>query len=545
MASRPALMERRRFLAASATSLAFPFIACSRKTESGVPPGFLQDAGIDLGHQLRDGGFPEPTETLRIPVLIVGAGVGGLSAGWRLQKKGCSDFRIIELAERCGGNSRYADRTDNPVSAHPLGAHYLPLPTREAVFVRELLADLGAIEGDPQIARPFYDERKLCHSPQERLYRNGIWQDGLIPQLGLGRDERGEIARFLDHMAEFRAATDTSGRRAFALPAELSSPEPRWRKLDLISMSDWLLAAGFRSPALHWYVDYACRDDFGTTAATTSAWAGIHYFACRNGEAANAPGDAVLTAPEGNGWIVRALTARLAGHLATDAAAFRIDTVGPRIRVDVWLSRERRSVRYECQQLIWAAPLFLLPRLAPTLPEAWRSAAGSGSYAPWLVANLTLSEPPQDGAGVPLAWDNVPYGGSGLGYVVATHQQLRLSPGATVITWYQALAHTPPAQARQTLLATTREQWAEQIFGQLAHLHRDLRAHTRRFDLFRHGHAMIRPTPGTLWGATRQRLTQSLGKIHFAHADVSGLSLFEEANYRGVLAADKILAQLG
>ena len=536
-------MKRRSFLAAA--TLAFPFIACARKTEPALPPGRLLDAGSELGHRLRDGGFPPPGETRRVPVLIVGAGIGGLSAGWRLHQKGWRDFRIIELASRPGGNSAYADRSDNPVSAHPLGAHYLPLPTREAVFVRELLADLGAIESDPQSARPTYDERKLCHTPQERVYRNGMWQEGLIPLQGLSRAERDDVQRFFDRMAEFRAATDTEGRRAFALPAELSSPAPRWRQLDRISMRDWLREQNLRSPTLHWYVDYACRDDYGTSAAETSAWAGIHYFACRNGEAANAPGDAVLTAPEGNGWIVRALNERLAGHLATDHVAWRIGGRPGQFTVDVWLAKENRSVSYDCAELVWAAPLFLLPRLAPELPAALRAAAGAGSYAPWLVANLTLAEAPRDGAGAPLAWDNVPFGSSALGYVVATHQDLRVAPGPTVLTWYHALTGAPPAEARQGLLKTTREEWASRILGELDRLHPDLRANTRRLDICRHGHAMIRPTPGALWSAARQTLRQPPAGLHFAHADVSGLSLFEEANYRGVLAADRILARLG
>jgi hypothetical protein len=33
--------------------------------------------------------------------------------------------------------------------------------------------------------------------------------------------------------------------------------------------------------------------------------------------------------------------------------------------------------------------------------------------------------------------------------------------------------------------------------------------------------------------------------LQFAHGDVSGLSLFEEANYRGVLAAERTLRRLG
>jgi hypothetical protein len=56
---------------------------------------------------------------------------------------------------------------------------------------------------------------------------------------------------------------------------------------------------------------------------------------------------------------------------------------------------------------------------------------------------------------------------------------------------------------------------------------------------------MIRPLPGRLWGGARSAFETGAGNIRFAHADVSGLSLFEEANYRGVLAAERTLARLG
>jgi len=555
-------MERRRFLGAGVASLAgvagvgaLPFIAGCRKTDSATPPGLLQDAGAAVGHRLRSAAgqvvWPAASETRRTGVLIVGAGIGGLSASWRLQKKGLADFALLELADRPGGNARYADRQDNPVSPHPLGAHYLPLPTREAVHVRELLADLGAIEGDPQALRPRYDEARLCHTPQERLYRDGFWQDGIIPEQGLARRERDEIRRFQERMGEFREARDPLGRRAFALPVELSSPEPRWRALDRISMADWLAGEGFRAPALLWYVDYACRDDFGTRLAETSAWAGIHYFACRNGEAANAPADAVLTAPEGNGWMVRALAQRLSPHLTAQALVVRVVEEAKRIRAEVWLAAEKRMVRYEVEQLIWAAPLFVLPHVmrpgagAAGLPAELAIAARQASYAPWLVANLTLREPPRPGAGAPLSWDNVLYGSPGLGYVVATHQNLRVAPGPTVLTWYYALADADPLAARRTLLQTPREVWAEQILGELSRAHGDIRELTSRLDVFRHGHAMIRPIPGSLWHSGRSRLGRSWGRLHLAHADVSGLSLFEEANYRGVVAADRALRALG
>ena len=68
---------------------------------------------------------------------------------------------------------------------------------------------------------------------------------------------------------------------------------------------------------------------------------------------------------------------------------------------------------------------------------------------------------------------------------------------------------------------------------------------TTRLDCFRNGHAMVRPLPGLIWGEARRRLAADSERLRFAHADVSGLSLFEEAQYRGVLAAERTLSRLG
>ena len=539
------MVTRRRFLTATAgmaTVAAAPMIACRRKSGTPLPPGTLAGSDAALGHRLREGGIPEPAETRRTPVLIVGGGIGGLSAAWQLQRAGLPDFILLELEAAPGGNARWGE---NAVSAYPLGAHYLPLPTAEATDVRALLADLGALKGDPQAARPEYDETWLCHAPHERVYLDGFWEEGLLPKLGASREERAEFARFHDAMAEFKVARDLFGRRAFALPVVASSRDARWRALDGITMADWLIGHDYRSPRLHAYVDYACRDDYGTDYRQTSAWAGIHYFACRNGEAANAASDTVLTAPEGNGWIVRRLAARMESQIRYGAAVFRLAQDRAGVSADVWLEAERRSVRYGAEQLIWAAPLFLLPKLATGLPPAVAAVCAAGTYAPWLVANLTLREPPAPGAGAPLAWDNVLFDAPGLGYVMATHQQLHLAPGPTVMTYYRALADRPPAEARQLLLDTSREAWAAAILDELSRAHRELPQLTARLDVYRHGHAMIRPLPGVVGDEARAALARGWGRVRFAHADLSGLSLFEEANYRGVAAARAALTALG
>ncbi len=525
-------MRRRDFLAA--TSAAAALAACGSKAAPPLPPGILSGANDTLGHRLRQPDFPAATETRRTTVAIVGGGIAGLSAAWKLARSGCDDFLLLEMESEAGGNSR-AGR--NEVSAHPLGAHYLPLPPREARATRQLLAELGVLQGDPDAAHPTYDEKYLCHAPQERLYINGYWQDGLWPTLGVPATERAQYTRFLDHVAGLRQRRDPSGRRAFALPLALSSRDPELLALDRITLRDWLLAEGYTAPGLHWLADYACRDDYGTAAAQTSAWAGLHYFACRDGDGQ------VLTAPEGNAWLVRGLARAAAGRVQQNALVFRVEQRKRETVCDVFLAAENRSIRIIARELIWAAPLFLIPHVFVAPRPEWLAAIKGTEYAPWIVANLTLSEAPQTRAGQPLAWDNVLHESPALGYVVATHQQLRYAPGPTVITWYRALQEESASRQRRLLMG--RDAWAAEVLADLSLPHPEIRELTTRIDIHRHAHAMIRPLPGRLWNGARRVFELDRAGIRFAHADVSGLSLFEEANYRGVLAAERTLARLG
>ncbi|MCF8199700.1 MAG: FAD-dependent oxidoreductase [Sulfuritalea sp.] len=532
-------MRRRDFLAGvSATGL---LAACGSKAVPPLPPGKLSGANDSLGHRLRTPDFPAPGETRRVTVAIVGGGIGGLSAAWKLARSGVEDFLLLELEGEAGGNSRAGK---NDVSAYPLGSHYLPLPTREARAVRQLLAELGVLQGDPDAAHPVYDERYLCHAPQERLYIDGYWQEGLWPTLGVPAAERAQYARFQDAVAELRQRRDASGRRAFALPLALSSRDPELLALDRITMRDWLLREGYTAPGLFWLVDYACRDDYGTSAAQTSAWAGLHYFACRDGEGQ------VLTAPEGNAWLARGLARATVGRVQTDALVFRVEQGRKESFIDVYLAKENRSIRIIARELIWAAPLFLIPHVFVSPRAKWLAAIKGADYAPWVVANLTLSATPQTRAGQPLAWDNVLHDSASLGYVVATHQQLRYAPASTVITWYRSLHEESPSSAlpsgrSRNRVLQNREAWAETALADLSRPHPEIRELATRIDVHRHGHAMIRPLPGRLWGGSRHSFETGRAGIQFAHADVSGVSLFEEANYRGVLAAERTMARLG
>ena len=53
------------------------------------------------------------------------------------------------------------------------------------------------------------------------------------------------------------------------------------------------------------------------------------------------------------------------------------------------------------------------------------------------------------------------------------------------------------------------------------------------------------PVPGSIWYGQRQKLVDFFSRrITLAHADLSGFSLFEEAQYWGVSAAEQLIATL-
>ena len=532
-------MNRRDFLAAGAAAAAAA--GCGSR-QPPLPPGSLLATRHDVGHRLRDGGLPPPGERRRRKVVIVGAGIGGLSAAWRLRKAGCDDFELLELENAAGGNSRWGE---NEVSAFPWGAHYVPLPTRESRAVRLLLADLGVLHGDPESAAPRYDERALCFSPHERLWRDGAWHEGIVPLARAPAAERDEWQRFHERMEGFKRLRGADGRKAFALPMALSSRDPRLLALDRGSMCDWLLAEGYTGAPVHWLAHYGCRDDYGCDYREVSAWAGIHYFASRDAQAEHAEGDTVLTWPEGNGWIVRRLLERYAPPVTADALVFRIEERRRGVALDVYLAREDRSITLEAEHVVWAAPLRFAGRALAGGDPALKGALAAFEYAPWLVANLTLEQAPGDRHGAPLAWDNVLYDSAALGYIVATHQDLAARRGPTVLTWYLPLCGEPPRAARERLLATSREAWAQAILAELSRPHPEIRSIARRIDVAANGHAMVRPRPGFVWGDARRRVEAHAGRVHFAHSDASGFSLFEEAQYRGVAAAERVLARIG
>ena len=528
-------------LAALASALA----SCSRKDVRALEfPGTLVHPDVSLGHLLRGGDlFGRPAvRTERVGTAIVGGGVSGLSAAWRLARAGDTDFRVYELETSAGGT---AVSGANDVSRFPWGAHYVPVPAFPNPALEAVLEEIGALTGRAADGTPEWAEEMLCREPEERLYYGSRWHAGLYPYEGASREDVVQLNRFRTAMDAFAGRRSADGRRAFAIPTRRSSDDSDLLALDRITMEAWLDANGFTSKRLRWLAEYGCRDDFGTNLDGISAWAGIHYNAARlPGEDEDEEPSDFLTWPEGNGRLVHHLAKSAAGRIDAHALVFDVapsPAAGSPVRLKYLDAKTREVVAVEANDAVLALPKYAARHVyAPwrSAPPAWLDAL---SYAPWIVANVTLSGRPKE-TSHPLAWDNVLYDSRSLGYVVATHQTGK-DDGSTVFTWYMPLTDEEPAAARARLLAAEWKDLAAAVLADLARPHPDLPGLVTRMDFARWGHAMLRPTPGFLSNPVRHLAPE--GGVRFAHADSAGLPLFEEAQDSGVRAAESILADRG
>jgi NAD(P)-binding Rossmann-like domain len=552
-------VKRRTVLASVAAPALLGLSACDSKVTGVIDGGFV-GASIERGHSLRSGAPPWAGAKAANPeqktdVLIVGGGVAGLSAA-RACVGAQREFALMELEDQLGGNARgHLMRAGSMSVPCPLGAHYLPVPNDHAHHTQDWLIDLGLAERSAarfQLNRQGL--RHLCHSPQERLFINGGWQEGLLPEAEKRSETAQHYAKFAARVNAFRATGQ------FQVPwVHFYEKNKAWPSvnLDLFAMTfdDWLRGQGLSSAELRWYLDYCCRDEYGAGLSEVSAWAGIQYFASRHGFAAGASdggdrveGEGVLTWPQGNAWLTEDMRTWIAGK-----AGEQVFQTG-RMAVAVQEQRDHVEVRawhFASKTVQTATPLRVAARLMPSHTEL-QTAAKALPTSAWIVANVALAEPLHEGPFTPeqanapgawrMHWDNVIYRSQALGYVNALHQGTTPHITPTVLTWYKALGSSRQAALQSLEQAWTH--WRDEVLHELAVPHPDLRRKAQRIDVARYGHAMAVPAVGVaqsvlsgpLAALRRRGLSQ---RIKVAHSDLAGYSVMEEAVAVGALALQR------
>ncbi len=531
------MINRRKFIAGglgltAMAGLHSVITSCEPKRKIS---GMLKGPNMKLGHMLRDVKLTAPKQSYKKDIVIVGGGVAGLSAARHLKKSGAS-FILLELENSVGGNSSYGA---NDISAYPLGAHYLTLPSLHNTELIDFLSECEVIKSTDQNGKLVFNDYYLCFDPKERLYINGHWQEGLVPRQGVPAADQEEIIRFHELMDYYKKLNGADGKEAFCIPLAYCSRDPELLKLDEITFASFLQEKGLQSPYLLWYVNYCCRDDYGATIENTSAWAGIHYFACHKASGSDIPSDSVLTWPEGNGWLIKQLKQYAKGNAETNVLVYGISKSGNSILIDYMEGASQQTKRIIADKVIVATPQFINQRiLSPELPR--NIDYNKFTYAPWMVANLSVEGDWRGKRGEGLSWDNVIYGSESLGYVNAGHQSIETRASGKVLTYYSPMTGNDINGERKKVYSATYQDWYSMILKDMKRPHPGIEEQLLGLDVWTWGHGMIRPRPGFIHGATP--LATNIDKqIFFAHSDLSGISVFEEAFYQGTKAARELL----
>ena len=542
--------------------------SCNSSLLGGSLPFSGEVVGEDIGlcHALRDGTLsvevaevPEALATSATPrlydVIIIGAGISGLAAAWKLQRCGVDNFLIVEKENQIGGTCIAGKEGD---IAFPWCAHYIESPQPRSKYLLEICEDLGIIidyDGEWPIVNPNYK----VPEPEISLFAGGNWRPSHFPLQIADSQDVVELELFRQHLYHWVKWRDEDDRPAFGCPVEHTSPAEEVRRLDDISMLDYLRSIGVRSKLVEWYVNNRTMDEYGCRVEDVSAWAGIQFWAQSNSsfldfEPPATPAPTLLSWPEGNAFLAKGL----AKHISTEQLRLQALTVNVRSeRGRVFVTYiDRKSpltslyqrgdfTTLQAKWVIYAAPKNAVYHLIPELEQAGRSEFKSCKYVPWITAAVHLRRPPQKKAYM-LAWENLSYNSWGLGYIDNRHlmRQRDRFDLPTILTFYAALCSDIEIE-RYELFKEGWEFWARLILQELEEMHPRISRLITRMDIYKWGHAMVAMTPGYLWGQDRERMKQPFGRIYFAGADVGGTPVFEHATYRGIETAQAIMDGLG
>ncbi|MCJ8152424.1 NAD(P)-binding protein [Chryseobacterium sp. SSA4.19] len=510
--------------------LMIPFLQyCSKKGKSLL----LKITGTHhvLGHRLWAKDFPEPAEEVHIKYLIVGGGISGLSACRYLHQNNEHDYLLLEMEDHLGGNSSGGK---NQFSRFPLGAHYLPLPNKENTEIISFLKECGIYQGDDENGEPVLDEYQMIFPQQERLFFKNSWQNDLVPQKGISAETQEELDRFFTMMNHFRNKKDSGGNYWFAIPVEDSSREDEVLRIEKMIFKDWLYQRQFTSEELLWLLDYSCRDDYGLGIDYVSAWAGIHYFAGRKNNWSKNYKDQVFTWPEGNARLSKHLSAYTEGKSLPGNLVFEV-TIKDNVEVLSFDNIHKKTNKIIAEKVLFATPQFINERIFNI------KRAEGFTYVPWLLTTITLQN--EFGGDEELAWDNVIYGSEGLGYIYDQHQNIEQIMGEKVITYYRSFSTADCKKARKRLYALQEDELENLVLNDLKKAHPLIEDFIIEMQFHKIGHAMIAPVPGQIFNKPEAK-TPIEGKVFFAHSDLSGISIFEEAFYQGLRTAEQMTGHL-
>lgn len=484
-----------------------------------LPPGVDKGDNNSVCHAVRDG------KTWEIPAasgalydcVIIGGGVSGLCAAYRLQKLGAKSVLVLEKEDPVGG---YARLDGPPESPWGQAAAYTVYPYNDNLI--EIYTDLGIITGMDADGYPILDESYVLNEPVNTSFIGGKWYpaswDMGIDGLPYDAEMKDSLKKFRDKMLEWYDYVGADGLTAFDTPSDASTTDKIVRDLDNISFSAYIAQEKWSPKVAEFYGPY-CRSAFGTDPDKLSAWAALNFFTSEFGPTMSQPG--------GNAHMALKFAAKVgAANIQTKCFVLQIKNEGGEVHISYVKDDVVTTLR--AKSAIYAGPRYLARYVIPELVAANRNEAKDFVYTPYIVANVHVKKTPE-----------------GLGYDNWIQDEDTLFTDMVVADW---AGLDDPAKApldrpntlscycplvgdgkRAELLATKFEVYEKQVLDDLEKVFPGIRDQVTGVDIYRWGHGMLAAGVGFIFGPARTGAQVPQGNIFFANHDVDGLPAFENA----------------
>jgi oxygen-dependent protoporphyrinogen oxidase len=486
-----------KFVVAGAVTAGCPIDLPSLAAQDGKTqnPPAVDGEDNRICHQVRDKGtqfFTRPPASAKHDVVIVGGGVSGLAAAYRLQQR---DFLLLEKEPHWGGNA-YAMQYEG--STYATGSAFLTKDEYAYHFAKEIgLTPLP------------------INSPDASIIRGELildtWGDG-VEKLPYSASVREGFRKFKKEML----AMDVKKRHTelFSLP-----------------FSDFL--KGYPAELTQWWDNFG-PSNWGATSSETAAGLAIETLQDMVGESRE---DDRYTWPGGLGAITRQLADILErshkSHMVAGATTVAVVSEKEEVQVTYMTGGELKTVA--AKTVIMATPKFITRRIVEGLPEKQSDAMHQIRYIPYPVVNLIFDKPVFNHG-----YDTWCPGNSFSDFIVADWV-IQKQPGYqhkfNIVSCYTPMKEEDRGYLLNEIGA---RKIAAHVLSDFQKLMPELNVDPIEVHIYRRGHPLYMSTPG-LYTQTQPLARQAMDRVFFANTDSEGP---ESTTNGGILAAQRAVKEV-
>jgi protoporphyrinogen oxidase len=462
-------------------------------------------------HSVRDGTKfqKEPTKDT-FDVVVIGAGVSGLTAAYKLKEK--FSIKVIEKENRIGGAASrgswkgiyYSRGTADTGPSYEINHEGKKINFLEPLF-RELSIPWRKV-ADPTDA--FHAENHLAIDPFHRTVTTS------------NKDEEA----FEDAWELIEDLQKKYGNPV--IPAEASSS--KWTELDKKSFRDVFANSG---EYFLRFLDRYSSSTFGASAKEISAFAGLYYLSRELQDRFACPG--------GNACVSEALAGILTDNIELNATAALVEQDNNSCFV-TYINGQGSKITVQSKAIVWACQKHYAPYVIKGLPEYQSQAFGKVRYDSFIVANVLSNDVFYDSA-FATYFENTIFTDMIIADWMVTDGKKKAGSGEPeVYTLYCPIGE----HNRHKVLSEPAEKWVSLILKGLKKYFPEVEKSIEDIRLFRYGHHYVLGYPGFITGP-RTTAKKPFGSIFFAKDDIQGVPCLESAVWSGIDASNKLMEKLG